>query len=315
MSQQTAQPAPKPDPKKAKAKKPKRVRQPKVASGSVLFDVPGPVGRRRNLIGGILAGLAIAYVLWLVLRLLYEREQITLDKWTPFTNPGILRSLGEALGLTLLAAVVAIACALVFGAIFAAGRLSDHRWLRWPSIVIVEFFRAIPLVLLIIFLFIAFGNITERYGALVIALTLYNGSVLAEIFRAGIMAVPRGQGEAGYAIGLRKSGVMIRILVPQAISTMLPAIISQCVVALKDTALGLVISSPDVVSVARRIAINPLYDNILAVGIVLALIFITINYGLSRLAGWLEARQRRKGRAVVQVTNIPDAGMGGAATG
>jgi glutamate transport system permease protein len=294
----------------ARVKRPRRT-----PTTSVLFDVPGPVAQRRNLLGGIVAGLAILVLLGLAIVRMIEREQITPDKWAAFANPRILQALAEALGLTLLAAIVAIACALVFGAIFAAGRLSDHRWLRWPSIAIVEFFRAIPLVLLIIFLFIAFGNITERYGALVIALTLYNGSVLAEIFRAGILAVPRGQGEAGYAIGLRKSGVMLRVLVPQAVSTMLPAIISQCVVALKDTALGLVISSPDVVSVARRIAINPIYDNILVVGLVLAAIFIAINYGLSRLAGWLEARQRRRGRAVVEVTNIPDAGMGGAATG
>ena len=76
------------------------------------------------------------------------------------------------------------------------------------------------------------------------ALTLYNGAVLAEVFRAGINAVPKGQSEAAYAIGMRKSQVMNIILLPQAVKIMIPAIISQCVVALKDTSLGYLIAAP-----------------------------------------------------------------------
>jgi glutamate transport system permease protein len=129
---------------------------------------------------------------------------------------------------------------------------------------------------------------------------LYNGSVLAEIFRAGILSVPRGQSEAAYAIGMRKGQVMRLILAPQAVRSMLPAIISQCVVALKDTALGFIIGAPGIVRDAERIYIAPQYNNPLAVGILLAAIFIVINYSLSRLAIWLESRLRREGRAVVR---------------
>lgn len=266
---------------------------------AVLFDVPGPRARRRHVIGTVVAGLALAALTGWVLWVLWDKEQITPEQWEPFLEPNIVELLYEGLIDTLTAAAVAIALAVAFGAVFASGRLSDHASLRWPSIVVIEFFRAVPLLLLIFFLFLGFGGPLGTFWALVLGLTLYNGSVLAEIFRAGILSVPRGQSEAGYAIGMRKSQVMRLILAPQAVRSMLPAIISQCVVALKDTALGFIIGAPGIVRDAERIYIAPQYNNPLAVGIVLAAIFIIINYSLSRLATYLESRMRREGRAVI----------------
>lgn len=265
----------------------------------VLFDVPGPRARRRQRIGTVVVGLALAALLGWVLWVLWDKEQITPEQWEPFLEPNIVELLYEGLIDTLTAAAVAIVLAVAFGALFASGRLSDHAGLRWPSIVVIEFFRAVPLLLLIFFLFLGFGGPLGTFWALVLGLTLYNGSVLAEIFRAGILSVPRGQSEAGYAIGMRKSQVMREILAPQAVRSMLPAIISQCVVALKDTALGFIIGAPGIVRDAERIYIAPQYNNPLAVGIVLAAIFIVINYSLSRLATYLESRMRREGRAVI----------------
>lgn len=266
---------------------------------AVLFDVPGPRARRRHLIGTVVAGLALAALAGWVLWVLWDKEQITPEQWEPFTEPNIVNLLFEGLVDTLTAAAVAIALAVAFGAFFASGRLSGHAGIRWPSIVVIEFFRAVPLLLLIFFLFLGFGGPLGTFWALVLGLMLYNGSVLAEIFRAGILSVPRGQSEAGYAIGMRKSQVMRQILAPQAVRSMLPAIISQCVVALKDTALGFIIGAPGIVRDAERIYIAPQYNNPLAVGIVLAAIFIIINYSLSRLATYLESRMRREGRAVI----------------
>jgi len=266
---------------------------------AVLFDVPGPRARRRHRIGTVVVGLALAALMGWVLWVLWDKEQITPEQWEPFIEPNIVELLYEGLVDTLTAAAVAIALAVAFGALFASGRLSDHAFLRWPSVVVIEFFRAVPLLLLIFFLFLGFGGPLGTFWALVLGLMLYNGSVLAEIFRAGILSVPRGQSEAGYAIGMRKSQVMRQILAPQAVRSMLPAIISQCVVALKDTALGFIIGAPGIVRDAERIYIAPQYNNPLAVGIVLAAIFIIINYSLSRLATYLESRMRREGRAVV----------------
>ena len=268
---------------------------------SVLFDVPGPKARVRHGILTVVVVLVFAGVAAWVLWVLWEKEQITPEKWAPFTESVIINLLLEGLLDTLLAAAAAIALAVVFGAVFASGRLSDHAWARWPSIAVIEFFRAVPLLLLILFLFFGFGSTLGTFWALVIGLTLYNGSVLAEIFRAGILSVPRGQSEAAYAVGMRKSQVMRLILAPQALRSMLPAIISQCVVALKDTALGFVIGASGIVHDAEAIYIFPQYNNPLAVGIVLMAIFIAINYSLSKLAEYLESRLRREGKAVVLV--------------
>ncbi|HEY8454461.1 MAG TPA: amino acid ABC transporter permease [Actinopolymorphaceae bacterium] len=275
---------------------------------AVLFDVPGPKARVRHRIYTVvgLAGLAavLAWVLWT----LWQKEQITPDKWTAFGNPRILGALVQGMGVTLVTAAAAIALAVAYGAVFAFGRLSDHAILRVPSVAIVEFFRAVPLVLLILFIFLGIGNVIGTFWSLVLGLTLYNGSVLAEIFRAGILAVPRGQSEAGYALGMRKYQVMTEILSPQAVRAMLPAIISQCIVALKDTALGYIIAAPGVTRIGQLIFINPLYRNPLAVGIVIAAFFIVVNYALSKLAEWVEARMRRRGTTPLpaRAANIPD---------
>ena len=268
---------------------------------TVLFDNPGPRTRVRHRIYTVIVLLVLAVLLAAALRQLWIKEMITPDQWEAFAEPQIISGLLEDLVLgTLASAVVAIALAVTFGAVFAAGRLSDRAWIRWPSWAIVEFFRAVPVLLMIFVMFFGFGSTLGTFWSLVLALMLYNGSVLAEIFRAGMLAVPRGQSEAAYAIGMTKSQVMRMILAPQALRSMLPAIISQCVVALKDTALGFAIGAVGIVNVGERIYLAPTYDNPFAVGIVLAAVFIVINYSLGKLAEYVEGRQRRQGRTVVE---------------
>lgn len=274
---------------------------------TVLFDTPGPRALARQRISTvvvvvILGGL-VAGALWR----LWTKEMITPDQWVAFTEPRILVSLLEELVFaTLAGAAVAIVLAIAFGAVFAAGRLADPVWVRLPCWAVVEFFRAVPLLLLIFVLFFGFGNTLGTFWSLVLALMLYNGSVLAEIFRAGIQAVPKGQSEAAYAIGMTKSQVLVQILAPQALRSMLPAIISQCIVALKDTTLGFAIGASGIVDVGERIYLARVYDNPFAVGIVLAAVFIVINYGLSKLAEYLEGRMRRQGTKTVHVTATGD---------
>ena len=260
-------------------------------SGTVLYDLPGPRARRRHLVAGGIGALGVAGVLTLILLELADQGQLDSEVWRFLTVEGTWVAIREGLVNTLKVAVVAIALALGFGALFAVGRLSRRRLLRWPAIAIIEFFRAIPLLLLILFLFLGFGEEIGRFWSLTLALMLYNGSVLAEIFRAGILSVPRGQAEAAYAIGLSKGQVMRSVLIPQAVRIMLPAIISQSIVALKDSALGLIIAYAELARAGRQIYV--FYNNPLAVGLVIAAIYVIINYSLSRLAVALEARQRR----------------------
>jgi glutamate transport system permease protein len=258
---------------------------------AVLYDVPGPRSRARHRAAGGISALGVAAIVaWLLLEL-YDAGQLDEQTWRFVTVEGTWIAIRDGLINTLQVAAVAIALALAFGALFAVARLSSRAFLRWPAVAIVEFFRATPLLLLILFLFLGFGDTIGRFWSLTLALVLYNGSVLAEIFRAGILSVPRGQAEAAYAIGMRKGQVMRSILIPQAVTIMLPAIISQSVVALKDSALGLIIAYEELARAGRQIYV--FYNNPLAVGLLIAAIYVVINAMLSRLAVALEARQRR----------------------
>lgn len=289
---------------------------------SVLYDTPGPKARRRTLIYSAIGTAVVAVIVVLAVLRLQSNGVFTARQWKPFTDPGIQRLLLKAVWATVKAALVAIALALMLGVLLAAGRLSDHAWLRVPATLVVEFFRAVPLVLLILFLFLGladqlsflgriFGSqVPGAFGALVVGLTLYNGSVLAEVFRAGIAAVPRGQGEAAYALGLRKNQVMRMILVPQAVRIMLPAIVSQCVVALKDTALGFIISYEELLRQGRLIYTN--FGNIVPTLFVVAAIYIVMCLALSTLASYLERRLRQRGSRVVGLDPAAEMGGGGA---
>ena len=187
---------------------------------------------------------------------LQDKGQLAYDLWEPFITPKYIEALLKGLLNTLKMAATSVVFAVVFGLIFGTAKISERAWIRWPAWLVVEFFRAVPVLLLMVFFFLAYGIGSDGIGpywCVVAALTLYNGSVLAEVFRAGINAVPAGQAEAAYAIGMRKSQVMNIILLPQAVKIMLPSIISQCVVTLKDTSLGFYIAAPGLTAVGKAI--------------------------------------------------------------
>jgi glutamate transport system permease protein len=266
---------------------------------TVLYDHPGPRAKRRNLVLTVLFAIAIAALLWWLYRKFDDAGQWAGRYWEPFTEaPTWKNFILPGLRTTLLAALTGMILSLAFGVIFSVGRLSDHWWISVPAGAIVEFFRAVPLLLMIFFIFYGVPFLIQgpvpAFWAVVIGLTLYNGSVLAEAFRAGIRAVPRGQSEAAYAVGMRKNQLMRYILVPQAARAMLPVIVSQLVVLLKDTALGYIVALPELL----QRGVNDLsanFANVVAAAIVIAVIYIIINSTLTLFAGWLERRTRRLG--------------------
>ncbi len=261
-------------------------------SASALYDLPGPKARARHRLYGVLALLAIAGLLGWVVYLLIHTGQFSYAKWSPFEYVGIQKLLLHGLGNTLKAFALTAVLALPFGALFAAGRLSDHRVVRWFATLVVEFFRAMPVLVMIFFIFTAMR--VDPLWSLVAGLTLYNGSVLAEVFRAGVLAVPKGQREAAFALGLRKTQVMAYVLVPQANRAMLPTIISQLVVALKDTSLGFLITYEEFLHAGKLIATNLDYDlPFIPVVMVIAPVYIGMCLLLSWLARWVERRSRR----------------------
>ncbi|MFI0788960.1 amino acid ABC transporter permease [Streptomyces lydicus] len=259
---------------------------------TALYDVPGPRTRARHRLYGIGATVAILALLGWVLYLLFATGQFTSAKWSPFLYKGIQELLLKGLGNTLRAFVLAAVLSLALGAVLAVGRLSDHRTLRWVCTLVVEFFRAMPLLVMIFFIYVALQ--VAPLPALVAGLTLYNGSVLAEVFRSGVNAVDRGQREAAYALGMRKTQVMTHVLVPQAVRAMLPAIISQLVVALKDTSLGFLITYEEFLHAGKLIASNLDYDlPFIPVVMVISPVYIGMCMLLSWLANWVSRRQRR----------------------
>ncbi|WP_030757125.1 amino acid ABC transporter permease [Streptomyces griseus] len=262
---------------------------------SALYDLPGPQARRRHLLYGLASTAVILGIAAWILYLLFDTDQFTAVKWRPFLYEGIQELLLKGLGNTLKAFALAAVFSLALGAVLATGRLSDHRPVRWIATLLVEFFRAMPVLVMIFFIFVALK--VQPLPALVAGLTLYNGSVLAEVFRTGVHAVPRGQGEAAYALGMRKTQVMTWVLVPQAVRAMLPAIISQLVVALKDTSLGFLITYEEFLHAGKLIASNLDYDlPFIPVVLVISPIYIGMCMLLSWCAGRVARRERRDPR-------------------
>ena len=279
---------------------------------TVLYDHPGPRTAARHRLYAVLGlgllALPVAVFLWRM----YDTGQFAYAKWEPFVTPVFVEALlVDGLWQTLQMAILSILFAVIFGLVFGVGKLSDHRWLRWPSWLVVEFFRAVPVLLLMVFIFFSYG-IGDGFGSywsVVLALMLYNGSVLAEVFRAGVLAVPSGQAEAAYAIGMRKNQVMRLVLLPQAVKIMLPSIISQMVVALKDTSLGFYIAAPGLTFVGK--AIYGEFKNQVQTAIVLAALYILVNLVLTWVATIIQRRLLGGRRPLT----IGATGMGGADSG
>ena len=282
-------------------------------TASPLFDAPGPRARRRH---AILTGVGIllaAGVVYAVLRKMADASQLQGDMWKPFvTDRSVWRDyLLQGLWGTLKAAAISIVLAGAFGIVFGVGRLSRVAPVRWVCGVVVEFFRSVPVLLMMIFAYFGvyartdiFSSETAPLAAVVTGLTLYNGSVIAELVRSGVHSLPKGQSEAGLSIGLTAGQVLRSIQLPQALTAMLPALIGQFVTILKDSALGYQVTYPELLNSAKTLGSS--FANTIPAYLVAALLFIIINYALSRLAISVERRLSRRGRTTIhEATAVP----------
>lgn len=272
---------------------------------SVIFDAPGPRGRALGrAIGaiGILLCIGLgALAVWLL-----RGQLLNWDLWKIFLEPDTWRYyILDGLKNTLLAAALAVICAGIFGLFFGMARLNHLRVVNIPAGIVVEFFRAVPVLMMMLFayyflLYQASGLVEPKYVplvAVVAGLTFYNGSVLAELIRSGVHALPRGQREAGMAIGMSRRQTLREILLPQAITAMLPSLLSQLVVILKDTALGYIVTYNELL---RAVQTRFSTGGVLVALIVCAALYIVINYALTLFASWVERRirVRRAGKSV-----------------
>jgi glutamate transport system permease protein len=271
----------------------------------VLGDDLGPRGRRRVAIATAVSLLVIAVALMLAAKRFHDKGQLDRKLWKSIFTHSTVRFLLTGLRNTLTASLVAMAIALVLGAVGSFGRLDRHRAVRGISITLIEMFRATPLVLLIYFAGVAVPRYLvelSSYWYLVIALALYNGSVIAEVFRAGVLALGRGQREAALAIGFTEGQALRRILFPQAVRSMVPAIINQLVTLLKDSSLGALVLLPAVDDLLRRgRQVGEFNRNPLQALMITGLVYIAVNFALSSFARRLESRQSRVQRARLEL--------------
>jgi glutamate transport system permease protein len=279
-------------------------------SGSVLFDAPGPRARRRH---ALLAGLGVLValaLLWVALGKMGDAGQLEKDLWSPFLTAEVWQEyLLPGIWGTLKAAAISMVLAAIFGLVFGIGRLSHLGPVRWVSGVVVEFFRSVPVLIMMIFFFGlysangVFDSELNPLAAVVTGLTLYNGSVVAELVRSGVHSLPKGQSEAGLSIGLTRDQVLRSIQLPQALTAMLPALIGQMVVVLKDSALGYAITYLELLNWSKTL--GSAYANTVPAYIVAAVLFITMNYLLTVAARLAEQRLSRRGR-----TSLPGVAAG-----
>ncbi|MGL6236470.1 MAG: amino acid ABC transporter permease [Segniliparus sp.] len=266
----------------------------------LLYDVPGPRARARIAIltwAAVLALLGAGFWVW---RALTANGQFEAGKWTPFLDHRLWTTyLLPGLFGTLLSAAISIVISLVLGTALAVGMISDRRPVRAGSTVVVEAFRSVPVLILMIFAYQLFAKYTVfpsaqvPLAAVVFGLSVYNGALIGEILRAGLAALPKGQSEAALALGLAKGQTVRLVLLPQAVAAMLPALISQMVVVLKDAALGYQIGYIELIRSGQQAA--SFYRNFFASLVVVGVIMIAINMALTRVATWAERRLRERG--------------------
>jgi len=273
---------------------------------SVLYDVPGPRARRRSRILSVVTGLVVAGLLAYALVQLAQAGQLEPQRWLIFNDPLIWQALLRGLWIVVQSAITAAVLAILLGVVFALLRQSELRVVRIPTTVVLEFFRGMPVLLMMLFIYLMFP--IGAYWAVVAALTVYNGAIIGEALRSGMLALPKGQREAGLAIGLRPLQNRLLIEFPQAFRNMLPIIVAQLVVLIKDTALGTVVGQVGLVKegelLAEYLGRSTYYFPLF---VVMVAMYLVLNLAVSALARFLARRRNQPGAGAAK-----DAGAGGA---
>ena len=267
------------------------------AQASVLYDAPGPKARARSRVISVVGVLAIAALLgWVIYRLAIPQVAangaetppiLDATRWTPLAEAQVWTQIAKGVGATLGAAAVGMVGALVLAVLFAFGRLASSKLIRVPVAIVLEFFRGMPVLLMMLFILLVAS--TGAFVAVVIALIVYNGAILGEALRAGILSLNKGQREAGLSIGLTPTRTRLLIELPQAFTQMLPIIMAQLVVLLKDTSLGYIVGYYELLRTVKNLA--TFFGNyyMFTFWLVGAVIYLAINL----LVSWLGRRAAR----------------------
>lgn len=276
-------------------------------NATAFTDVLGPQARRRVRMLSIASLVVFVLFAIVAVQRLAANGQLEPELYTDLLQGIVFQRLAEGLLTTLQLAAVSMIYALILGGGLALGRVSRSVPVRLVVGVYVQFFRATPVLLLILFSYFGLPQIGLDFSPftyIVLALTAYNSAVLAEIFKAGILSLDRGQREAALAVGMRYWQMMGLVVIPQAVRRMLPAIVSQLVTLLKDTSLAYIIAFPQLLRVGQQIL--EFLNNRLQTLALVALIYIAVNYALNQFAVYLEQRQRRRYGGTLAVEGGPE---------
>ena len=268
------------------------------ASGSMrdaLYEAPGPRTRRKVAIGTAISAVVVAALLVLVVRQFAVTGQLAPRYWSFFLEWTTWRFLLQGLVGTVEVALVAGAISLVLGLLLMLGRTSGVRPLAAVCRIVTDFFRGVPSLLLIYFFFLVvpqYGIKMPSFWMLTLPVALAASGVLAEVIRAGVNAVPKGQVEAALSIGLSRAQTMRRIVLPQAIRYVVPSLIAQLVVVVKDTTVAYVVSYPDLMQNARVLITS--HDSLVSIYLVIAVVYVLINFAINQLAAVVSRRTGAK---------------------
>jgi glutamate transport system permease protein len=276
----------------------------------VLFDAPGPEEKRRERIVSVIVGVVLLAVIGAIGWKLADNGVFD-DRWkvlvevpqnfAGYETRHIWKAVFRGLGSTLLAAVIALPLAALLAVGLVSLRSAPYRWIRAATAVVIEFFRSLPVVLVMFFAILVIPGF-EPLHAVVFGLVVYNGAVFSEILRAGIAALPKGQTEAAYSLGMQYPLIYRDIQLPQAVRMMLPSLIAQGVVLVKDSSLGYIVGYAELLRQINRVSdALTRADYLLPMLTVGAAVFIALNVSLSRVAVWVQRRGERRGQKTPKV--------------
>lgn len=262
-----------------------------------LYEAPGPRTRRRIVVGTAISCVLLVALVWWVVWQFYVHGQLDPKYWTFWTRATTWAFMGQGFLGTIEVAVVAGLIGFFLGLLLMLGRISKLKVLSGICHVVTDLFRSLPSLLLIYFFFLVvptYGIKMSAFWMITLPVGLAASGVLAEVFRAGMNAVPKGQTEAALALGMSDLKITWKIVLPQALRIVIPSLISQLVVVVKDTSVAYVVSYPDLMQNARVLISN--YDALLSTYLIVGLIYILVNYGLNQLAIYTA---RRSGTPIV----------------
>ncbi|MBQ9239347.1 MAG: amino acid ABC transporter permease [Treponema sp.] len=257
-----------------------------------LYEEPGPNTKRLTAIATVISGCLLAALFFAITLRFYTTGQFARQHWYFFARFTTWKFVLSGIWGTVQAAFVAGILAFILGFCMMAGRICKYTVVRFICTAFIEFTRGVPTLLLIYFFFLALPAMGIQMQALLkisYPVAISASGIVAEILRTGVLAVPRGQTEAAASLGLTEWHVFTKIIFPQGFRYVIPSLISEIVIVVKDTTFAYIVSFPDLMQNAKVLISN--YDAMLSVYVLVAILYITINYVLNTLSEKLAQRR------------------------